>query len=100
MSEAKHTPGPWKCVTGNAEREFNQVSIRPKNWVAGLPANFAIAKVNAPGFEFGYANAHLIAAAPDLLEALQEIVGYMEAAGFDVSLDAARAAIAKAGGAA
>ena len=67
---AQHTPGPWKIVSGNVNRKFREASIRPvispfKGWV--LP----IASVRYVNESFGQANAHLIAAAPDLLEALQ-----------------------------
>jgi hypothetical protein len=68
MSE-QHTPGPW-----------NALKKRGRGFVVDVPCG---------GFEFGYrvaevhvgekpdseivANAHLIAAAPELLEALKEI---------------------------
>lgn len=103
MSETKHTQGPWKAV--RAESPDNTGGF---DW-AILDAN---SRIVSEAFEHvgqlsgGYdkrpaeANARLIAAAPDLLEALQEILGYR--GGADNALDdeyvmeRARAAIAKA----
>ena len=95
---AKHTPGPWKIVERNADRIFREISIRPVNsQVKG--AVFPIASVRYPSQEFGQANARLIAAAPDLLGALQQWA-HAVAIGDEVELinaSAARdAAIAKA----
>ena len=71
-----HTPGPWKLVTGNSAREFNEISIRPtvNPFPEGGFLPFPIASVRYPTYEFGIANARLIAAAPDLLEAAIEFV--------------------------
>jgi hypothetical protein len=65
--EAKHTPGPWKAV--DCRHQFNgQIRI----WKDALPTEPMIANVLAknPNAE---ANARLIAAAPELLEALEKI---------------------------
>ena len=99
MSETKktqHTPGPW--------RASSQCIVEPTN------ATVAITMANAcDSVEQRDANARLIAAAPDLLEALKDLLDRAErqAAGMLVEAscevwyahrDAARAAIAKAGG--
>lgn len=55
-----HTPGPWKTVT-----EFVEAGI----WVAA-PDTSVVARVYEQG-GLGLSNACLIAAAPDLLAALQ-----------------------------
>jgi hypothetical protein len=61
MSEAKNTPGPWADRNGRVYQTDNQ--------------NLTIANV-ARAFDGDYspANARLIAAAPELLGALQEAV--------------------------
>ena len=72
-----HTPGPW--VVGYATEDGEQITL------VGLPdrrerfqdyslsyAELHVARVCESGAE-GDANAHLIAAAPDLLAALEEI---------------------------
>lgn len=64
---SKHTPGPWSIETSKG---WLNASIRPV--VMGRVAPFTIAKVLPT--EDGAANASLIAAAPDLLEALQTVV--------------------------
>ena len=93
MSAAKHTPGPWR--TGDV---FNTV-FGPPN---GNPAPQTIATV-ARGDK---ANAKLIAAAPDMAEALREIASgnamdaskpYTMADVIVKYQDMARAALAKAG---
>ena len=75
MTSSKHTPGPW-TAEGN----------RPRKHSHNLSAN-----------------ARLIAAAPDLLEALKAVVSAWEVTGpieaaerMDAAIHAARAAIAKA----
>jgi hypothetical protein len=110
---AKHTPGPW---------------VVRRNGITGYPA--AIEAINAcnktrgkvgpsvtrwnaitlPSSEEGQANANLIAAAPELLEALLEAEAGLEFAGADkepegqfvpaptLALRIVRAAIAKAKG--
>lgn len=60
MSEAKFTPGPWSIE----KRGPRTVILKRRHWaVGGGPGNKGV------GFAFGDtdANAHLIAAAPDLL---------------------------------
>ena len=105
---SKHTLGPWKIVTSNANRKFIDASIRPEiSPFKGVL--FPIAKVHHTTHEFGIANARLIAAAPELLDALREMLDrYVSLAnsgdaGFwnpetELEVKAARAAIAKAEG--
>jgi hypothetical protein len=78
----KHTKGPWSV--GGPTGCLNQIGIDP-----------AIGCAYGAGEEVK-ANARLIAAAPDLLEALQALMPGAEAMGWDVSK--ARAAITKATG--
>lgn len=90
-----HTPGPWACLHGS-------VYTQP---LAGAP----IAPIARMDREAGNgtspverdANAHLIAAAPELLDALEEVLGAAYAEGYTLPTwidDAARAALAKARG--
>ena len=106
MSEqAKHTPGPW-LASGDADANIVTVEAKDKGYTTVCRLGYS-----TPTRE---ANARLIAAAPDLLEALVDMVSSVEVALEDVqvtngaSLDAlswianstekARAAIAKARG--
>ncbi|MFC4923622.1 hypothetical protein [Delftia deserti] len=95
----KHTPGPWEA-TGNFVRS-------PMHQPEGLPRGVQIVECRdgyfLPHTEEAKANARLIAAAPDMLAALRDVVAVMERdlAGLVVirpELTAARAAIAKATG--
>jgi hypothetical protein len=67
MSETKYTPGPWYLSTedGRDDRITGSLSRTGTPWIAevidGLPPGMA------------RANAHLIAAAPDLLAALEAL---------------------------
>ena len=96
-----HTPGPWS------------ISDDGDGWItvmAGGPFGKIVANINPESFCAGVAdliempakdNACLIASAPDLLEALQQIVATCRVRIDDprvVHFDAARAAIAKATG--
>ena len=78
MSE-KYTPGPWYI-------DVIHVMSRSGKFVATVP-----------GYRGHEANASLIAAAPELLEALEELLGWQTLAPAE-AVEAARAAIAKAGG--
>jgi hypothetical protein len=60
---AKHTPGPWAAWQNKSESGSNYWRIRTAPEKYGLQDNL--------GGYCGEANARLIAAAPDLLEALQ-----------------------------
>jgi hypothetical protein len=94
---SKHTPGPWKAKKwvgtdpyDDPDRPFVEVGNvhwSPKNW---KPA--AAIKQTA--------NARLIAAAPELLEALENLLKVHEGEGGTQhnAADMARAAIAKAKG--
>lgn len=94
----KHTPGRW-WVSGEDNDEVH-CSI----FVQDMDCNMHIALVKPPCVgdtipaEQLKANAHLIAAAPELLEALTRLVGYIGYGSENPTekLDAARAAIAKA----
>ncbi len=66
MNTAKHTPGPWNCVDPHVIRG---------------PKNVVVAKTldSKEGYEIKQANAHLIAAAPAMYEALKEWCDYYAA---------------------
>lgn len=57
MSTTKHTAGPWEV--------YNEIDVRAVN---GINRHICTCSGNAR------ANAHLIAAAPDLLQALEAVV--------------------------
>jgi hypothetical protein len=73
---SKHTPGPWKL-----DRNSVLIPIAPYEW--------------ADAYGGSEANARLIAAAPDLLEALQDLCDTLGECGMT---EKARAAITKAEG--
>ena len=65
MNTTKHTPGPWKCIDPHVIRG---------------PKNVVVAKTldSKEGYEIKQANAHLIAAAPAMYEALKALVEYLD----------------------
>jgi hypothetical protein len=70
MSNTKHTPGPWFFVNGeihDREPKFDESGAR-----VGDTLN-SIAEVHLVPTGCKYANGDLMAAAPDLLAALEEI---------------------------
>ena len=85
----KHTPGPWKVTEG--QRTLANVSATTKR---GLTKS--VAQVGGFFRDDREYNARLIAAAPELLEALQDAVEYLKNHLPDEVLASHRAAIAKA----
>lgn len=87
----KHTPGPWH-VTGKGLSRYVEGRVRPGvlQEVAWCGATEVSEQMEA--------NARLIAAAPELLEQLQEMVRLAEHEGWE-GFEKARAAIEKATGA-
>lgn len=89
-----HTPGPWKIVTdnkGDPRHVVGDVYITVASFLTSVKSCCSPEEIGA--------NAVLISAAPDLLEALREMVAD-EDHGDDMALfNKARAAIKKATGA-
>ena len=96
-----HTPGPWRVVaTGYTGRASAKFVICP------MTSNLAVAHIKHSTMSPMEANARLIAAAPELLQALLNLVGTMcsaDGSNMEADLDAidscvadAHAAIAKA----
>jgi hypothetical protein len=91
---SQHALGPWKLW----QEGTDIMVIGDGSHIATVPIG---SRVDEPSDR---ANARLIAAAPELLDALRELTIAAEAAGWDVDaanapiLNAARAAIAKATG--
>lgn len=111
---SKHTPGPWIGQDENGklnsdhdwslEDEAASSSEAAPIWAGGKVVAFAVHSSNSfslrshPSVD---ANARLIAAAPDLLAALQAVLHWIddncETTGFDAVEAQADAALAKAG---
>lgn len=93
MNKAEHTPGPWIVGAG-----INSDSVMAGDYFVATCHDAAGAySTNETLAE----NACLIAAAPELLEALAEIVSTADSSGWanlDAGFTKARAAIAKATG--
>lgn len=105
----KHTPGPWtvEIVKDGGNWTYNVRTVKPHNPAGCLGKH--IATCNPLMEARGESNASLIAAAPDLLAALEDLVeragtsmhqANSDGAEYDVDaeLKAAYAAIAKAKG--
>ena len=95
MSEAKHTPGPWQaCDVGDYSDYDGRCRV-----ILGNDLRIAVVLGD---HDESAANARLIAAAPDLLEELEDMVSlveYLMNDSYDNKETAeARAAIAKAKG--
>ena len=100
MTHAKHTPGPW-FIEHLDWAQKGHVFISAKDHgelaqVVWLMENDEIMGRNSPEKE---ANARLIAAAPTMLEALQDCREALRRTGHDGELAIVDAAIAKATGA-
>jgi len=73
----KHTPGPW--ILGDENNQGCSVVIgATHNLLCGLDRQDANTGIVVIERDEMLANAHLIAAAPDLLEALQRSIGALE----------------------
>lgn len=99
---AKHTPGPWR-VDPNYNRDVqdaNGCEVGAALCVTDIGEKWTISGRITASREEGAANARLIASAPELLAALREMVADVDGGGSvsPYSVDAARAAIAKAEG--
>lgn len=100
-NKTKYTPGPWAIVCGrHYAHEIQAKSKRGKDWII---ARITASKV---GQDEAEANANLVAAAPELLEAIEEYFEVWANNGkkpgwcnrVDASRARLRAAIAKAKG--
>lgn len=89
--KTKHTPGPWNFIEQGDPDEFVLLANEHR-WVIALRMNGELR------LEEEIANASLIAAAPELLEALDDIIGLAEAGRMVHVINRAKAAIAKAKG--
>jgi len=93
MSAANHTPGPWSVVEltpNTVQTPSGRISV---NWNATHDDGKRLNEAEA--------NARLIAAAPELLDALELALEIIEATGpgsYPVAEEQIRAAIAKAKG--
>lgn len=99
MSGAKHTPGPWRAVT--VPYDSSAFYIEARN--APDKRSPMVAHIPRSTVQPMEANARLLAAAPDLLEALEGLLSHPNGGTYRNSADseavkAALAAIAKATG--
>ena len=77
-----HTPGPWSLTTANADT-YKGLDCGVKGPEIDGALDFTICDMCDDGYdnETQKANAHLIAAAPDLLEALEVVRNSIETTG-------------------
>jgi hypothetical protein len=73
MTEAKHTPGPWSVGPTHHESEGKSWLFYSHQTHILAPNGLTDLAIVEAGEEEGQANARLIAAAPDLLAACQDI---------------------------
>ena len=94
MTANKHTPGPWSFYT---EPQPNGCPVVGSNGLLICMLGHSVRMADQK--EIALANARLIAAAPELLEALKDILSNcLDSDGLSRAYENARAAIAKATG--
>ena len=88
---SNHTPGPWKSK--------QTAEVNGDHWLLQEGRRSVAILAGQRRYAENVSNAALIAASPELLYHLREVVGAIEQEGVtEALLDAARAAIAKAEG--
>lgn len=93
MEKFKGTSGPWRV----GERRGDLIDIRHNNkGIGAISLNLAHVVARQSWLKEAEANANLIAAAPELLEALIKLVDVVDDMVHGPSTDAAHAAINKA----
>lgn len=106
MTDTKFTPGPWRVEGGTTVVWGACNPDELSDYGMGYPVtDCRITPISnsswcqGPEYEEGYANAHLIAAAPELYEALEGVLGLIQLE-FEQSpmVAFAKAALAKARG--
>lgn len=109
MTETKFTPGPWHVPTGpfvgglSVETRADDYFIKCPGSGGAMSLTQTVCKLDWSGTEEWEANAHLIAAAPEMYEALDDIVSsWSDTDNIDedeyLRRISARAALAKARG--
>ena len=101
MSAFKGTPGPWEFVPESEEDRYGDVDMGGFRSASGWVCKFGDGRLYYPleGTPPEPADARLIAAAPELLEALELVLGNgLDSEGLAAAHAKARAAIAKATG--
>ena len=94
-----HTPGPWAVTDAAVVRRIDGEIAIP---VADVRIPWAVGQTPHKALREQTANARLIAAVPELLEALERVADYLDRcvcaqiAGAEAEADAVHAAIAKA----
>lgn len=75
MSESKHTPGPWVVWSEEGETRKGRAKVSVCHHVGDLMSedHICVATVLGDDVAVAAANARLIAAAPELLEALRYV---------------------------
>lgn len=89
----KHTPGPWEIVNG--DEWTTDIATSDGEYEDGRKRHWNVASVNRRRDEWE-ANRRLIAAAPDLLQALKRLVARVDPDYTEVETLEAKAAIDKA----
>jgi len=69
MKQPKHTPGPWKLTTIQGKKYSEQIHNKDMTFICDFNCN-----PMHPMTKEERANAHLIAAAPEMLETLEYIL--------------------------
>lgn len=72
----KHTPGSWKKVNAIIDNEPNQYMVQEDKWGGKNICNCGPS--SGEDWDVNEANARLISAAPDLLEALKDCVSQVK----------------------
>ncbi len=92
MSTAKHTPGPWKTLHSDLSQTAQYIVI-DEGAVKKSMRSVRLIGIASDGNPHCEANARLMAAAPELLAALRNLLA-VSVSGAD-EIEAAKAAIAK-----
>ena len=98
MTNSQHTPGPWVISARNNPAGADISGRQGHHFICDILYSEGNHPIDIEYNDQQTANARLIAAAPDLLEALRFILAYPENDLHEYSVKIARAAIAKARG--